>query len=372
MKVLVVSSPHTASTRDVWRKLCVGLEANGVEVKPFDLMPRISFFEQMTNLMHKKKLEMPVGWNPATLAYEAVLGAALSFDCELAIVVSPQYFPDGITDLFRKVGIKTAAYCTECPYEDEIHMPVVAATFDYTLVSDLHSVGLFQSFCENVIYVPHSFEPSLHYPPEDEDAREDNAVFVGTGYQSRVKFIADVEWPVPLDIHGGYWKLPKKARNIRVHNGKLPRLEQMLSREVGLIGMGVDTEKKRLAYQIVAPEETANIYRRAGASFSLHRVLKYFGSADTIIDGEAYSLGPRNWELAACRTFQTSDFRQELADVFGDTVPLYETPRELGNVLRRAFKEPSWRKELAYRQCERAQPYSCQNVMRPVAQFLAA
>jgi len=376
MKVLAVSSPHTASTRDVWTKLCLGLTANGVEVQPFDLVPRISLFEQMTNDMHKKKQELPHGWNPATLAYEAVLGAALAFDCDTVIVVSPQYFPEGITDLLRKVGIKSVAYCTECPYEDEIHMPVVASSFDMTLVNDLNSLGLFQSFCDKVMYTPHSYNPLLHYPPADEDSREQNTVFVGTGYQSRMDFFAKVDWPVPLDIHGGYWKLPKKTKNVRIHTGTEMAHKMMLSRQTGvrpnLIGMGSEAQKKKFAYEIVEPEETAEIYRDAGAAFSLHRTLKYFGSEETIITGEAYSLGPRNWELAACRTFQVSDFRQELVDVFEDSVPLYETPRELGDLMRRAFNEPEWRKELAYRQWEKAQPYSCQNVMRPVAQFLAA
>lgn len=369
MKVLAVSSPHTASTRDVWKKLVIGLSDNGIEVQPFDLLPRVSIFEEMAAMFKRRKLGLPEDWTPTTMAYEPILGAAIFHDCDMVIVVSPQYFPTAISSMLRKVGIKTAAYFTECPYEDEIHMPLVASTFDYSLVSDLHSVGLFQSFCENVIYVPHSYIPAIHYPPDDESVREDNTVFVGTGYQERVDFMANVDWPRDLNVHGGFWKWPKKLNSkIHTYNSTRPGNFKRLTQTVVVKGVRAVMPP----YAVVGPEDCADIYRKAATSFSLHRSQKYWGAEDTIVEGDAYSLGPRNWELAACRTFQVSDFRQELIDVFGNTVPVYETERELGALLKRAFDEPSWRKDLAFQQCEKAQPYSSQNVMKPVAEFLAA
>jgi spore maturation protein CgeB len=368
MKVLAVGSPHTASTRDVWKKLVIGLSDNGIEVQPFDLLPRVSIFEQMAEMFKRRKLGLPEDWTATTMAYEPILGAAIFHDCDMVVVVSPQYFPTAIAGMLRKVGIKTAAYFTECPYEDEIHMPLVASTFDYSLVSDLHSVALFQSFCENVMYVPHSYIPALHYPPENDDARENNTVFVGTGYTERSEFMAKVDWPVPVDVHGGFWKWPKKvSKQIRTHNATSRK--RPFTRLTETISTDKDAPP---ASAVVGPEDCADLYRAAGTSFSLHRSQKYWGAADLIMEGDAYSLGPRNWELAACRTWQCSDFREELVDVFGDSVPLYETPRELGQLLKRAFADPAWRKELAFQQWEKAQPYSAQNVMRPVAQFLAA
>jgi len=368
MKVLTVSSPHSASTRDVWRKLNLGLEANGVTVRPFDLMTRANLFDRMNVLFEKAKIPLPDGWEAMTLAYEPILGAAIHHDCDAVIVVSPQYFPAGITDLLKKVGIKTYAYFTECPYEDEIHMPLVAATFDGALLSDLNSVGLYQSFVPNgnVMYVPHCYDPNVHYPPENDDAREEKTVFIGTGYDSRESFFAKVDWPKPLFIYGGWWKFPKNSnKNIFASR----------SRGKNTVWTDPKTGMSYIAppgYSVVPAEDVADFYRTFATSFSAHRTQKYWGSVDDIIEGEAYSLGPRNWELAACRIFQVSDFRQELADVFGDSVPLYETPRELGDLLKRAFDDPAWRKDLAFEQWERAQPYSLQNVMRPVAQFIAA
>ncbi len=343
MKVLAVSSFHISSTRDVWLKAIAGLEANGIEVLSFDMLPRYQIFSFLKNKMQRSKRELPEDWSPENLTYEVLLGAAVFHEVDAVLVVSPQCMPHEVPQMISRVGIKTVAMLTECPYEDSIHTPIVAANFDVTLVSDKHSVGLFESFCPKVLYVPHCYDPELHYPGSED--REENTVFVGTGYESRLNFMRDVEWPRRLDLYGWFpWQWMRRTPLLRA----------------------------AIRGKTTPPQETAAIYRKSTTAFSLHRQQRYGGSKEAIIDGEAYSLGPRNWELAACKTFQVSDFRQELVDVFGDSVPLYSSPRELSALLRRAFDEPRWRDELVEEQWERAQPYSAQNVMRPVAQLLAA
>ncbi len=343
---MVVSSFHISSTRDVWLKTCSGLKANGVTVIPFDLMRRLALYSFLRDKVElSKKHELPRDWDPTTLSYEVILGAAVYHDADWVIVTSPQYFPIDIARMLRKVGIKTAAMWTECPYEDTIHTPITASAFDASFVNDKNSLMLFESFCEQVLYVPHSYDPDLHYPSAEE--AEDTIVFVGTGYQSRVQFMRKVEWPVKLDLYG-WW--PKEW--LRYDDKRLrPSLRST---------------------HPTTPQETADLYRKSAASFSMHREMRYAGTDEAIMDGEAYSLGPRNWELAASGCFQISDARPELTDVFGDTVPLYETPAEMSALFKRAFREPSWRKDMAAAQRERALPYSSKNVMLPVAQLLSA
>lgn len=345
MRVMVVSSFHISSTRDVWDKAIVGLRANGVDVVPFDMMGRFALYSFMEDKMKRSKRELPRDWNAATLSYEILLGAAIFHDCEWVLITSPQHMPTPIPMMMRKVGIKTAALFTECPYEDTIHTPVTAAAFDVALVNDKHSVGLFQSFCPVVEYLPHCYDPAIHYMGAEAE-REENIAFVGTGYQSRVKFLREVEWPARLDLYG-WW--PKEWLRYDAALRKSLRSSKTTTRD-----------------------ETAEIYRKSAASFSIHREARYIGNDESIMEGEAYSLGPRNWELAATGCFQVSDHRQELVDVFGDSVPLYQTAREMGDLLKRAFDEPEWRKEMAQRQWEKAQPYSSTNVMKTVAQVLAA
>jgi len=362
MRALVASSFHVSSTRDVWVKIVRGLQANGVEAVAFDLSGRYTLFSFLHQKMEQSKRNLPRDWTPNTLAYEALLGAALFHNVDWVLVTSPQYMPSEIPQLMRKAGLKTAAMMTECPYEDTIHTPITAAAFDAVFVNDLYSRGLFQSFCPIVEYIPHSYDPTTSYPgagPKDE-----NIVFVGTGYRSRIELMKKVEWPVRLDLHGWF---PKEwlrydtelRKSVRKSNTQWPAGTQ-------------DTHVGRHLTTVTNPQETGEIYRRAGASFSIHRESRYVGTKDVIMDGEAYSLGPRSWELAACKTFQASDYRPELVDVFGDSVPMFETPQELGAIMKRAFDDPEWRDDLAEQQWEKALPYSCHNTMKTVAQVLAA
>jgi len=324
-------------------KINTGLEANGVDVRPFDLMERYQLYSFLHEKLRRSKRELPADWSPTTLAYEVLLGAAVFHECDTVLIVSPQYLPAEIPQMMRRVGLKTAAVFTECPYEDTIHTPIMASVFDIAFVSDRNSVGLFESFCPRVEYLPHCYDPRIHYPGE---APDDSIIFVGTGYHSRVEFMRRIDWPVRLDLYG-WW--PKEW-----------------------LRYDAPLRKALRSPKTTSPEETAELYRGAAASFSLHREARYVGTDEVIMEGEAYSLGPRNWELAACGTFSISDYRPELADVFGDAVPVYKTPADFSALMARAFAEPSWRRDMAARQRDAALPYSCDRVMLPVAQALAA
>jgi hypothetical protein len=343
-------------------KMMRGLTSNGVDVVPFDLSGRFGLFSFLHDKVTASKKKLPQDWVPTTMAYEGLLGAALYHECDWVIITSPQFMPVEIPQLMRKAGLKTAAMMTECPYEDTIHTPLVAAAFDAVFVNDLYSRGLFASFCPFVEYVPHSFDPAIQYPSDEE--RDNNIVFIGTGYKARITFMKQVQWPVMLDLYG-WW--PKEWLR---YDAELRKHLRRSTASPGVKG-NEKTSLGRTLTNVTDAEETADIYRRAGASFSIHRSARYVGTGDVIMDGEAYSLGPRNWELAACRTFQISDARPELTDVFGDSVPIFETPYEFTALMKKAFADPAWRDALAYQQWEKAQPYSCHNTMKTVAQVLA-
>ena len=106
-------------------------------------------------------------------------------------------------------------------------------------------------------------------------------------------------------------------------------------------------------------------------SFSIHRSQRYVDVDWTIDEGEAYSAGPRTFELAACGCFQISDFRQEVADIFGDTVPIYQTPAEFERLMRRALDDPIWREEVAKQQHEAIQGHDCVTRMATLLERVA-
>jgi hypothetical protein len=329
MRFLVISSPHGYTTRDVWKRVLVGLEANGQEVYPFDLLTRWTAYDIMLDLARKAKINLPEPFQSNLLAYEPIFGAAHFHEVDAVIVVSPQYFPVPIADLLRKSGIKTIAYFTECPYEDFLIAPVQAAHFDLTIVNDRYSLGLYESFCDNVMYLPHSYDPAIHYPGAEQN--DGKVVWVGTVYGSRRAFLQAVDWQgIDLQMWGIWNRLPSRSR-LRPH----------------------------VRGDLLENEAVADLYRRAAMSFNIHRSQRYVDVDWTIDDGEAYSAGPRAFELAGCGCFQISDFRQEVVDIFGDTVPIYQTPAEFERLMRRALDDPTWREEVAKQQHQAVQGHDC-------------
>ena len=341
MKFLVISSPHGYTTRDVWKRVLAGLAANGADIFPFDLLPRWNAYDRMIDLARKAKVDLPEPFRSNLLAYEPIFGAAHFHEVDAVIVISPQYFPVPIADLLRKSGIKTIAYFTECPYEDMLVGPVQAGHFDYVVVNDRYSVGLYESFCDEVMYLPHSYDPALHY--WNGGKKEEKVVWVGTAYGSRRDFLHAVDWRGINPEFYGIWNAMPSRWNLRpyVHD------------------------------QLMENEDVAELYRHSAMSFGIHRSQRYV-EVDWVIDeDEAYSAGPRTFELAACGCFQISDFRQEIADIFGDTIPIYQSPAEFGRLMRRAFNDPVWREEMAQRQNQAVQGHDCATHMATLLERVA-
>lgn len=349
MKFLVVSSPHGYTTRDVWKRVLTGLGANGVDAYAFDLLPRWNAFSAMINLAVKNKVEIPDAFYANLLAYEPIFGAAHFHDVDTVMFVSPQYAPMTLIDMLRKAGKKTIGYFTECPYEDTGLAPMQAAHFDYTFVNDKHSVGLYRSFCDNVFYMPHSFDQNMHYPAVT-PAANNRVLFIGTGYNRRVDFFDAINWKgIDLELYGIWWLDKRKY-------GWLQRRHRLARYKRG---------------DVLENQDVAEMYRTSAVNISIHRSQRNADGIREIDDGEAYSAGPRTWELAACEAFQVSDYRQEIEDVFGDAVPFYDTPAELEALLRRAIGDPVWRQEQAVKQREAVQGHDCTRTMRGLLEAVA-
>jgi spore maturation protein CgeB len=360
MKILCVSSPHGFTTRDVWTKTVKGLRAAGHTVETYDLIWRYQAFDFMFTQAERLKKQMPEGWAINTLATEAVFGASFYHKVDAVLIVSPQYFPMTIVDMLRDLGKLTIAYFTECPYEDSIHTPIQAMHFDISLVNDRNSVDLFRQFCPRTYYVAHCYDPDLHYPADG--AGYAGISFVGTGYDGRLKFLSAIDWrrfPVPVAIYGQWWH---KARKLRPYFQK--------NQSVDIVANG--RTEKNVPSGLINNDVAADIYRRSAVSFNMHRTQMHGDTLSDIDEGLAYSLGPRAFELAACGTFQASDYREELDDLFGDSVPVFKTPAELESILERAVGDPDWRRKMAAWQHEAVRGHDCNTRFAHVSELVAA
>jgi len=378
-KVLVVGTPHSASTRDVWIGVMKGLAANGVGVQSYDVFPRSELFSNFMGWVKEKELtpaqvaRIPA---PNVLAYEPVFLAAHYYEVDAVFFVSPQYTPLDIPRMLMKDGFKVWSYQTECPYEDHIDAAQKADAFSTVFVNDLNSVATWRAFNPDTHYLPHSYDPERHFPwwaaPENRRPRKarinahQHVTYVGSGFSRRQRYLEAVQWrgrgrkPIDLRLYG-YWPLlvPQVTEEGEEYFGKVAPHEP--SPLLRFLKGGVTDN----AF-------TARIYRGSAIGINLHRTERWNNNADIVIDdGEAYSMGPRSVELAACGTFQISDFRQEIVDVFGDTVPLHRTPEELGRLIRKYLADPVRRHELAVQQREAIKERTFANHMRRVLELAA-
>jgi hypothetical protein len=373
-KVLVVGSPHSASTRDVWMGVMKGLSANGIGVQSYDVLPRTSLFENFLEWVKEKSIPTPYLKGipaPNVLAYEPVFGAAHWFEVDAVFFISPQYTPLEVPAMLKKDGFKVWGYFTECPYEDHIDAAQKAERFSACFLNDRNSVATWRSFNPASHYLPHSYDPEKHFPwwdaPETRRRRTDprngheHVTYVGSGFSRRQRYLEAVDWTgIDLRIYG-YWPLIRPLEDEK----KQEYFEKVApNRESPLLPFLRDT--------LVENAMTARIYRGSAIGVNLHRTERWNNNSDVLIDeGEAYSMGPRAVELAACGTFQISDYREEIRDVFGDTVPIHKSPADLGTLIRKYLDDPVRRSELAVQQREAIKERTFANHMRRVLELAA-
>lgn len=349
MKIMVVSSPHAFATRDVYTGHLAGLTAllGEANVKSYDIIPRFNLFHAWSEWLVEVKGvpadQVPRGMRANVLAADAVFGAAHWYEIDALYFVSPMYFPMSIVDMLRKDGFKCWAYFTECPYEDEYWSRSQTQHFDACFVNDRNSVNRFRVWNPNTYHIAHAFNPAVHYARQRPDNGHNHIVYVGTGFPERRKFLEQIDWADrDLRLYGN-WQEIEEGHYLYPH----------------------------VRHRLVDNETTAQLYRGASTGLSMHRIERHWGDGQFIDPGEAYSLGPRSYELAACGLFQLSDERPELWDVFGDSVPTFATPEDLDGLMRKYDNAPGDRAALAKRQWEAVQPHTVQQRMRDLLALVA-
>lgn len=346
MRVMIVSSPHAFSTRDVFTGHLAGLRAvlGEENVISYDIIHRFNLFHSWTKWIEEETGFVPRELRANVLASEPVFGAAHYHEADAVYLISPMYFPMSIIDLIRKDGFKVWAYFTECPYEDEFWSRGQASHFDACFVNDRYSLARFQMYNPNSYYLAHSFNPAVHYPSPLKDNGHEHVIMVGTGFKTRKQFLEEANWEgIDLRLYGGLWDEDDE--------------EWPLGRYV----------RPRL----IENQTTAKIYRGAKIGISMHRAERSFEGDQLIDKGEAYSVGPRTYELAACGLMQISDHRPELNDIFDGSVPVYKTPADMETLVRYFLKHDKERQELAWRQRDAVQPHTVERRMAQLLEYAA-
>ncbi len=186
-----------------------------------------------------------------------------------------------------------AILCTESPYDMDQEIERVSVA-DAAWTHERVAVPTLQTVNPNVAYLPHAWHPGRHRPTAgDPSVPAHDVVFVGTGFSERVEWLNAIDWTgIDLGIYG-LWD-----------------------------GMGLDEhiEARHVKQYITPNDKTVELYQHATLGLNLYRRRggKMGGPKREISAG---SLNPRAYELAACRVFQLSTPRDEVAEKFGGAVP---------------------------------------------------
>ena len=238
------------------------------------------------------------------------------------LVVSGMYVHPDIFAQLRWYGRKFALLLTESPYDDDRQERVIGFA-DLVWTNERSSVLGLRQVQPRTFYLPHAYNPVVHHvAAADPSVPAHDVVFVGTGFAERIEWLSGVDWEglgLDLGLYGNWGYLGPRHRLRRYVRG-------------GTIDNQV----------------AADLYRRAKVGLNLFRQSMGWGK-DAQRLATAESMNPRSYELAAAGCFQVSDYRPEVAEVFGDAVPTFRDPHELGPLVRRWVDDDDGRRAAAAR-----------------------
>lgn len=322
MRILLIYPGHSHSTIDVAVGYEGALRSLGHDVRAFNYHNQLAFYSEALRHWLRVNPEFRVndpGEAALLLASEQVIFEAIDLVPDVVLIVSGFALHRRAYDLLDSLGLPLALILTESPYLDEEQAKIIiqghirlAFTNERTSVDRLEELG-----GARVEYLPHSFDSTRHFSRDAEDGYQSDVFFFGTMWPERGRLL----WPL-------------KGWIARWRRGWRIQIEGVKSLGKGLIDN----------------DELIKSYNGTRIALNHHRTIA--GADENGRErhiNEAWSLGPRAYEIAACATFQLcDDTRGELAEVFGDTVAMYRDGPDLRRKVDYYLTHDDEREEMAW------------------------
>ena len=328
MKLLLCHPGASWAVADVHKGVADALERAGVEVVQYALDGRISYWQLWFKWLWKRNkrqgVELPT-YSESDILFAAsqdIVLKALHHKVDWVLVIAGTYVhPEGLA-MLRRAGIRLAVILTESPYSD-IQEIGITRLANVVWTNERASVPIFSQYGE-CHYWQHAMDPERHGTEAtgaDDAVPAHDVVFVGTGFEERIAALEAVDWTgIDFGLYGS-WTLLGSRHPLRKH----------------------------LRAGVIDNRATAALYRKAKIGLNLHRTSVGWGRNVEHIKLVAESMNPRCYELAACGRFFVSDYRAEVAEVFGGLVPTFSTPTELEALIRRYLADDEARMNIAER-----------------------
>lgn len=364
MRLLVVHPGASFATVDVYNGMVPELRKLGVEVHEYDLGSRLELSGRFLNMVYRLGVKHGAPkeqkYTSGDIVYKAsieILERALRFEVDGVLVFSGMYVAGDAFVLLNRAHVRTAVLLSESPYESDKEARILRWV-DVAWTNERSSVRWLRQANPNVNYMPHAFNPAIHYPavPEgDEDAEwrrfgdqlsgrvaladetaevdvpAHDVVFVGSLFAERVDLLSQVDWSgIDLGLYGEWSGLPSRHKL-----------------------------RKHLAGGVVDNRYSAALYRKAKIGLNLYRESMGWGKdAPRLPTGTAESMNPRTLELAACGCFQLSQWRSEIAETFGTSVPTFENVTEMERLIHYYLLAAGERKLRAHKALQAVQQHT--------------
>ncbi len=292
---------------------------------------------------HCKRLDtrkaVPDPLEIARLATAGVLEECFSFEPDIVFFVSGFFQEMRSLGLMRKRGLKIVMLHTESPYQDDEQM-CRGSLANLNLLNDPTNLETWSTMGP-AAYVPHSYDPDVHYPAPDPRTYESDFTFVGTSFYSRCEFFDAMNFDgLEVSLGGNGWDaIDPKFRRLYDYLGHRP-------------DMCVDNDETARIYRV--SKTGINFYRREGEDE--HK-------------GEGWSMGPREIEMAACGLFFVRDPRPESDEVF-PMLPTFSSPQEAEELLRYYVAHDEEREDLAYEARGAIEHWTFDNRARQVCKIM--
>lgn len=329
MRILCVDPGASFSTADVYSGLVSGLRHNGHTVIPYHYGRRMTVMIKALHSAYKEAardnpyIGKPNTADAALWTSELAVTWALRHQPDIVVIVSGMYWHPDALIMMRRAGIRTGLLLTETPYAISNEM-AMAPLVDIVWTNERTAVAALRDVNPNSFYLPHAHNEAVHAVSDqaiitgDEPIPCHDVVFVGTGFQERIEWLSSVDWTgINFGLYGAWPLIPARSKL-----------------------------RKHLQSGVVDNAITAALYRRAKIGLNMFRQSAGFGKDSKRIT-TAESLNPRSYELAACGLFHVSDYRAEVAEVFGGLVPTFRTGAELEAVLRHWLNDDHGRRAIA-------------------------
>ncbi len=318
MRILIAHPGPGYSVADVFNGWKEALEDLGCNVYIFNFDERMLFYDNAHLRKEDDKFHKALtNEDAAKLAMNGLAAGLFKIRPHVLLSVFNLFNDLQTVDQARRYGTKVVWLHTESPYEDGRQLEL-APHADLNLINDPTNLEKFKEITP-AAYVPHSYRPSVHYPPTDVDRDGPDLFWAGTAFPSRQEFLEK------MDFEGLDVKLAGNWASILSMKEESPLAKYLVDSPADCMNN----------------DETAKWYRRSKCGINFYR-----REAEEAHMGSGWSAGPREIEMAACELFFLRDPRPESDELF-PMLPTFETPEDASDKLRWWLKRDGEREKLA-------------------------